>query len=94
MKVIWTPKARDDLRGISHYIGAFDGHAALALVRRLRAAATHLGEHPETGRAGRVEETRELVVTGTTYILPYRVRDGRVEILAALHASRQWPDRL
>lgn len=94
MKVVWTWKARENLHEISRYIAAFDSRAALALVRRQRAAASHLGEHPQMGRAGRVEETRELVVTGTPYILPYRVRDGRVEILAALHASRQWPDRL
>jgi len=94
VKVFWTQKARNDLREISLYVSAFDAGAALVLVRRLRAAATHLSDHPQIGRAGRVEHTRELVVTGTTYILPYRVRDGRVEILAALHASRQWPDQL
>jgi toxin ParE1/3/4 len=94
VKVIWTLRAQTDLREIADYVSEFDARAALALVRRLRAAATNLREHPQMGRAGRVEETRELVVPGTTYILPYRVRDGRVEILAALHASRQWPDRL
>lgn len=41
-----------------------------------------------------VDGSREFVVTGTPYILPYRVRDGRVEILAVLCASRQWPDQL
>lgn len=92
MKLIWTPRAKDDLREIGHYIADFNPTAALALVRRLRHAAKALVDHPAIGRPGRVEETRELVISGTSYILPYRVRDGHVEILAALHASREWPD--
>jgi toxin ParE1/3/4 len=92
MRLIWTPRARDDLREIGQYVAEFSSTAALALVRRLRVAARGLVDHPNIGRPGRVEETRELVVPGTNYILPYRVRGDRVEILAALHASRQWPD--
>lgn len=94
MKLVWTARTRADLREIALYVAEFSPTAALALVRRLRSAAAQLVDYPHSGRAGRVEETRELVVAGTSYILPYRVRDGRVEILAALHASRQWPDQL
>lgn len=94
MKLIWTPRAKDDLREIGHYIADFNPTAALALARRLRHSAKALADHPAIGRPGRVEDTRELVVFGTNYILPYRVRDGRLEILAALHASRGWPDAL
>jgi toxin ParE1/3/4 len=43
------------------------------------------------GRPGRVARTRELVVTGTPYILPYRVTAGVLEVLRVLHASRKWP---
>lgn len=94
MTVIWTARARNDLREISRYIADFSPVAALALVRRIRAAGDKIADRPSCGRPGRVEETRELVIAGTNYILPYRVRDGRVEILAALHASRQWPDQI
>ncbi|WP_436097761.1 type II toxin-antitoxin system RelE/ParE family toxin [Bosea sp. LjRoot237] len=94
MKLLWTARARADLREIAHYVAEFSPAAALMLVRRLRSVAVQLVDYPHSGRAGRVEETRELVVAGTNYILPYRVRDGRVEILAVLHASRQWPDQL
>ncbi|WP_100959279.1 type II toxin-antitoxin system RelE/ParE family toxin [Bosea sp. FBZP-16] len=94
MKVIWTARARVELDDIADYVAPISASAALALVRRLRQAGKQLGEHPHTGRPGRVDGSRELVVNGTPYILPYRVRDGRVEILAVLHASRQWPDQL
>ena len=94
MKVIWTARARVELDEIADYVAPISASAALALVRRLRQAGMLLIDQPNMGRPGRVDGTREFVVTGTPYILPYRVRDGRVEILAVLHASRQWPDPL
>jgi toxin ParE1/3/4 len=45
------------------------------------------------GRPGRVTGTRELVVDGTPYILPYRVRNRVVQILRVLHGARRWPQR-
>ena len=50
-----------------------------------------LAAHPHAGRAGRVSGTRELVVSGTSFIAPYRVRGEVVELLAVLHGARQWP---
>ena len=94
MKVIWTARARTELDEIADYVAPISASAALELVRRIRKAGNQLGEHPHTGRPGRVDESRELVLAGTPYILPYRVRDGRVEILAVMHTSRQWPDKL
>lgn len=94
MKVIWTARARVELDEIADYVAPISVSAALALVRRLRQAGKQLGEHPHMGRPGRVDGSRELVVNGTPYILPYRVSDGRVEILAVIHTSRQWPDQL
>ena len=94
MKVIWTARARVELDEIDDYVAPISAAAALALVRRLRQSGNQLGDHPHIGRPGRVDESRELVVAGTPYILPYRVSDGRVEILAVMHTSRQWPDKL
>ena len=34
------------------------------------------------GRPGRVDGTRELVVSGTSYIVPHRVRGQQVEVVA------------
>jgi plasmid stabilization system protein ParE len=49
---------------------------------------------PQLGRVGRVEGTRELVLTGTHYILPYRLNGQKIQILAVFHTSRKWPDGL
>jgi toxin ParE1/3/4 len=50
-----------------------------------------LAEHPAMGRSGRVPGTRELIITGTPYLIPYRVKGKVVEILRVFHGSRRWP---
>jgi len=94
VKLIWTRQALGELDAIFAYVARDSELAAAALVDIIERRANGLLTHPEIGRPGRVPGTRELVVAGTPYIIPYRVRDGRVEILAALHASRQWPDKI
>jgi len=46
------------------------------------------------GTPRRLPGTRELVVSGTPYIVPYRVRRERLELLAVFDGRRQWPGRL
>ncbi|KPF66907.1 hypothetical protein IP69_14185 [Bosea sp. AAP35] len=93
MRLVWTRRALTDIDGIFAYVAAENPDSAERLTREIEARVQTLADHPEAGRPGRVEGTREFVVTGTPYILPYRVREGRVEILAVLHAARGWPNR-
>ena len=44
------------------------------------------------GRPGRVADTRELVLPGTSYVIAYRLREA-VEILSVMHGAREWPDK-
>ena len=94
MRIVWTPWAQRNLRDAAHYLTQFNPYASLSMVRMIRAAPTQLLHHPASGRPGRIEGTRELVVPGTSYILPYRVHDDSVQIIAVIHTSRQWPDKL
>jgi toxin ParE1/3/4 len=50
-----------------------------------------LQSHPEMGRPGRLPGTRELVVPDTPYIIPYRVRRERLDLLAVFHGHQRWP---
>ncbi|MDR2726446.1 MAG: type II toxin-antitoxin system RelE/ParE family toxin, partial [Deltaproteobacteria bacterium] len=50
-------------------------------------------QFPESGRPGRVPGTRELVIAGLPYLLPYRVRNDVVEILRFFHTSQKPPNR-
>ena len=58
---------------------------------RVREAVEYLLDHPNLGRGGRLRATRELVVTGTPFIVIYRVRLDTVQILRVLHHARKWP---
>ena len=52
-----------------------------------------LAEQPGIGRPGRVLGTRELIVSKTRYIVPYRVHGEIVEVLRVFHTSRRLPGR-
>jgi toxin ParE1/3/4 len=93
MKVIWVAGAVRDLLSVREHIETDNKDAAARVANRLRVSANRLATHPEMGRSGRVGSTRELVVPGTPYILPYRVRQGRIEILAVIHGAQEWPEQ-
>jgi len=81
-----------DLAEISEYVGRDNRQAADRVVMRIFDQVDLLSDHPHVGRPGRVESTRELVITGTPYIVAYTVEDEGVAILAALHGARRWPE--
>lgn len=92
MKVRWTAHARERFRQDARYIARDNPTAAREVMARVRKAAQSLGSNPLKGRAGRVVDTRELVVPRTPYTIAYRVVEQSVEIVAVLHQSRQWPE--
>jgi toxin ParE1/3/4 len=94
MRVVWTARALRDLASLRAYIGQDNPSAADRQVERILAAAARLAEFPETGRPGRRAGTRELVVSRTPYLMPYRVRGEIVEVLRVLHGRQRWPDAL
>ena len=49
---------------------------------------------PEMGHPGRIDGTRELVISNTPYIAAYRIADNSVRILRVLHGAQQWPDEM
>ncbi len=92
MKVRWLDQAVEDLKAVRAYIARHNPYAAANVAQRIRDAVKILGNYPAAGRAGRVPNTRELVVAGTPYILPYRVKAASVESLRVLHGAQQWPE--
>jgi toxin ParE1/3/4 len=94
MNVVWSPRAIRHLVAIRKYIEKdSDANAAFIAARILNAIGI-LRRQPQMGRPGRLTGTRELVVSGTPYIIPYRVRHDRLELLAVFDGRRQWPRRL
>ena len=68
--------------------------AARVILELIDQVENALPRQPAMGRPGRVLGTRELVIAGLPYIVPYRVRDADIEFLRVLHASRRWPSDL
>ena len=94
MKIEWVRSAWIDFEEAIDFILQDNPEAARKMAMRILQAARLLTEHPGAGRAGRVPGTRELVIVGTPFILPYRVKDNSVQILRVLHGSRKWPPAL
>ena len=93
MKIAWTETVRQDLHEIFAYIAEEKHRAARALLAEIKERVTVLQNNPQLGRKGRVEDTRELVLTGTQYLLPYRVKNQQIQILAVFHTSKKWSNK-
>lgn len=94
MRIRWTRQARADIDAAFEYVAVDNIRRAEQTVERIQEAAAILVRHPTAGRAGRVSGTRELIVAGTPWVVPYRVARGFIDILAVIHSSRKWPDDL
>lgn len=91
MKLRITAGAERDLDAIFAYIGADNPVAADEQLEAILAAVEHLPDAPRMGRPGKVPDTRELVIVGTSYIAVYRLTADTVFILRILHGRRRWP---
>jgi addiction module RelE/StbE family toxin len=81
------------LEDIKERIAADNPAAAARMIERIRDAVSRLARFPASGRPGRVAGTRELVIAGTPYIVPYRVTGDAVQIITILHGAQRWPEQ-
>ena len=93
MEVLWTEPAQGDLRSQIEYLVERNPDAARRAQAAIGGAVESLAEYPHRGRPGRIEGTRELVVTGFPYLIVYRVRETTIRVLRVLHGSQEWPQR-
>ena len=94
MKIKWVRLALNDLDEAAAFISQDNLQAAKKTVKRILDATRLLSDHPDAGRPGRVYGTRELVISGIPFILPYRVVENTVQILRVLHGARKWPENI
>ena len=93
MNVIWSPEAIQDLISLRAHVA----QQSPAGARRIVLGILHnveqlLPNYPHIGRPGRVPGTRELIISQTPYIVPYRVRGEAIQILRVYHSARRWPE--
>ena len=92
--IVWSRRAIVHLVDLRAYIARDHPAAAGRVAMTVLGAVERLAQLPNLGRPGRVAGTRELVVPGTPYVIPYRLRGDRLEIIAIFHGRQKWPERL
>jgi toxin ParE1/3/4 len=92
--IVWSPRAIEHLAQLRSHIARENPEAANRIAGALLDAVERLAELPNLGRPGRVAGTRELVVPGTPYVIPYRLRGDRLEVIAVFHGRQKWPTHL
>jgi len=81
----------EDIERIARVIAKDKPGAAVAMWDEIEALVERLKEFPNSGRPGRLEGTRELVVPRTPFIVVYRLAKERVELLRVLRGAQKWP---
>ena len=84
--------AADQLRNIFDFISADNPAAAIRTVRRIRQAILSTARMPYTRRIGRVEGTREITFSDTSYLVAYRIVERSIHVLAIFHGAQLWPE--
>ncbi|MGP0060953.1 MAG: type II toxin-antitoxin system RelE/ParE family toxin [Beijerinckiaceae bacterium] len=92
MRLVWTRFALADRDNIFSHIEVDNPRAALHVDEQIVTAVRRLLEFPESGRVGRIADTRELVIPRTPYIAVYALTTEKVRILRILHGAQMWPD--
>lgn len=89
--LVWLKRALNDLAAQIDYIAEDNPLAAITQGDRIEDQVDQLLQHPRMGRPGRKQGTRELVISRTPFIVVYRIKGKRVELLRLLHGAKKWP---
>ncbi len=93
MNIVWSPEAIADLAAARAFIAQDNPDAARRIALHIiDTIETLLADHPHLGRPGRVPGTRELVVSKTPFVIPYRVKDDSIQVLRVYHGAQRWPE--
>ena len=88
MKVVWSPLAIEQVGSMVEHIGRDDPAAAESICSRIHERVEQLESFPELGPPGRLEGTRQLMVTGTKYVVVYEVTSDAVVVLDVWHVAQ------
>ena len=89
MRVEWLEKALKNLEDEASYIALENPKAADDFSNAIFASVDSLAQFPSMGREGRVKHTREWAVPNWFYLIPYRVRGDRPQILGVFHTQQR-----
>ena len=92
MKVEWLRTALKNLDDEARYIAKDNPHAAARFVKTIKASVEQLSQFPSMGHEGRLPGTREWPVPDLPYVIPYRIRLGKLQVLRIFHTRRLPPN--
>lgn len=87
----WLPLASTNRFEQLDYIAQDNPLAAISQDEQIERQVDMLMQHPNIGRPGRKKGTRELVISRTPFVVVYRVKGTRIEVIRLLHSSQQYP---
>lgn len=92
MQLDWTPRAMEERGAAIEYIAQDNPTAALDQLDKIEQQTDMLLQHPEIGRPGRKQGTRNLVIVRTNFIVVYRfkTKTKHIVILRVLHTSQDY----
>ena len=90
MTLNWARRAQHDLLDLEEFARQKPS-LGNRIADALETACEQIISFPQSGRPGRVEGTREVVLSGSPYILAYKVQAAHITILAIIHGARRLP---
>lgn len=87
----WLPLASANRFEQLDYIAQDNPLAAISQDEQIEHQVDMLMQHPQMGRPGRQKGTRELVISRTPFVVVYRVKGDKIQIIRLLHSAQKWP---
>lgn len=91
MKIRWLRAAARNRFEQLDYIATDNPSAAVRIDAQIEHQTGLLLSHPLMGREGRVQDTRELVISNSPFVIVYRIKGQYIEVLRLLHGAQRWP---
>jgi toxin ParE1/3/4 len=91
MELRWSEEAANDLERITDYLFEKTPEHAPELLRAIYDAPAALLDFPRRGRPGKIDGTRELVLSPLPYIVVYRIWGEVIQLVRILHGAQDWP---
>ncbi|MBY5854520.1 type II toxin-antitoxin system RelE/ParE family toxin [Rhizobium leguminosarum] len=95
MKLVWRAKAESDRKKAIQFITDQNVGAAISQLDEIERQTDLLIDQQEIDRPGRIDGTRELIISRTSFIVIYRVgqKIKQVEILRLVRGAQKWPPK-
>ncbi|MGB8290324.1 type II toxin-antitoxin system RelE/ParE family toxin (plasmid) [Rhizobium ruizarguesonis] len=95
MKLVRRAKAESDRKKAIQFITDQNVGAAISQLDEIERQTDLLIDQPEIDLPGRIDGTRELIISRTSFIVIYRVgqKIKQVEILRLVRGAQKWPPK-